>query len=608
MFIAGCLSLVQMICLPGYILSRLLNVKGFWRTLLFSFGLSAIVNYFIVLTLTSVGGYTRFALYAIFAIEVVIFLILFHPTLKQPIAQAVQFGGWGDFWRNYFEEINQSSRSVVNRRLLSILAVLPVGVAVFCILVYLTALVAQFGDTFTGWDVIVSWDRWAVDWFNNRLPDLTWHYPQLIPANWSLTYKFMGEDAVKFFAKGAMWLFDLGVILTGFAFAVARKKVGPFIGVFFTSILLLRFGSHGTGYVDSAVAFFAFLSFTCLYFAREASDSKTEKMTILLGAIFAGGAAVAKHAGLWIILVYPILYYLLPKRAAADNAWKFKQTFFAIVLIYLFLVAPWYIYKEVNIQLGNDYSELSSATGAAHFGRDYPQRFVYGIGSLATGLSFFIGLPGGLFLAALAVLLLASLKEPDCRWIVSLIILPLFLIWGLWFSYDTRNLAMIIPFVGLCSGIGFENILRAIPFFGRLRVGYALLILLAGVIVLSVQFTDSYLLTQSIEKQKKIGEIGLNNLLYDYIHTRGFHGRILTDYGYLVSLPELKNYGAVGYSNDKSFIELSGKSEIGYVLIKREWANAEVLNYFDTQLAQGNAKLVLTYKDWMFIDVQEPPK
>ncbi len=605
MFIAGIMSLVQMICLPGYILSRLFQVKGFWKTLLFSFGLSTIANYLIVLSLTSVGVYTQFALYAIFAIEVVIFLFLAYPILNQPIANAIQIGGWSDFWRKYLEEIRQSSQGVVSRRLFSILSVCAVGIAVFCILVYLIAFLVQFGETFSWWDAVVSWDRWAVDWFNNRLPDRTWHYPQLIPANWSLTYKFIGEDTVKFFAKGVMWLFDLGVILTGFAFGVVRKKIGPFIGIFFTSILLLRFGSRGSGYVDSALAFFAFLSFACLYFAWEAGDSKTERISILLGAVFASGAAVTKQGGLLIAFLYPILYHLLPRRAATSNTWEFKRILFAVVLIYLLLIAPWYIYKEVNIQLGSDYSEVSTTTGSDHFGRDYPQRLMYGIGSIVTGLSFTIGLPGGLFLAVLAVLLFASLKEPDCRWIVSLIILPFFLAWGLGFSYDTHNLPMIIPFVGLCSGMGLENILRAIPFLGRLKAGYVLAILLTGVLVLSFQFTDAYLLTHSIEKQKKIGEAGLNNMLYDYLHTRGLRGRILTDYSLLGFLPELKDYSAGGFSKDKSFIQLSSKPEIGYVLINRGWASSEVLNYFDAKLDQGDLKLVFRYMDWMLIDVAE---
>ena len=60
-------------------------------------------------------------------------------------------------------------------------------------------------------------------------------------------------------------------------------------------------------------------------------------------------------------------------------------------------------------------------------------------------------------LVSAALLLVAiglALGDPLQRWLLGLVVVPLGLIWAAAFSYDLRNLAMILPFAGAAAGTG----------------------------------------------------------------------------------------------------------------------------------------------------------
>ena len=54
------------------------------------------------------------------------------------------------------------------------------------------------GTVFSGWDTLFSWNAYAEKWASGRVPDIGGMYPQLVPANWSLSYLLQGKDAVYF--------------------------------------------------------------------------------------------------------------------------------------------------------------------------------------------------------------------------------------------------------------------------------------------------------------------------------------------------------------------------------------------------------------------------
>ena len=175
------------------------------------------------------------------------------------------------------------------------------------------------GDIFQQWDAVVSWNRWAQDWAGNRLPRTTAEYPQLLPCNMSLSYVFLQDTSIWFFAKGFMFLFCLLLLLGMFDLAGQTGQAGYALGVCLTYALLvatLRFRYISSGYADMPVAFLAFAGVYALLLGRTASGAKTQTKYIFLGAVLCAGAALTKQAGLFIAAVYPLLAWLLVYRQA----------------------------------------------------------------------------------------------------------------------------------------------------------------------------------------------------------------------------------------------------------------------------------------------------
>ena len=164
---------------------------------------------------------------------------------------------------------------------------------------------AQVGQIFQQWDAVVSWNRWAIDWAANRLPSGTGLYPQLLPANVSLTYVFMQTSDVWIFAKAFQFLFCLMLLLAMLDAARATGNFGFVPGVLITYGLLvavLRFRMIGSGYADMPLAFFSFAAVYALLLANHAEGAQMRRRYLMVGAVLAAGAALTKQTGLYIAL------------------------------------------------------------------------------------------------------------------------------------------------------------------------------------------------------------------------------------------------------------------------------------------------------------------
>ena len=202
------------------------------------------------------------------------------------------------------------------------------------------------GDIFQQWDAVVSWNRWAIDWAANGLPRRTAEYPQLLPTNLSLTYVFIQDSTIWFFAKGLMPLFCLFLLLAMLDLGQATKQTGYYCAVpiaYGLLVAVLRFRFISSGYGDVPVAFMGFAGVYALLLAtlpashcrtageplavsrasptgecfpkdapaRSSIDAAMRMKYVLLGAVLCAGAALTKQAGLYIAAVYPILAWSL---------------------------------------------------------------------------------------------------------------------------------------------------------------------------------------------------------------------------------------------------------------------------------------------------------
>lgn len=621
MIVLGVLSVCQLTFLPGLLVLRLARLHAIPNRAAVVFGISLVVNYLVVLGWVVLGIYTRPVVLGMFALEIAALAWVLRHELLRRIG-----GAEPESARTEGRRDATASFVWVAAFWLGLIGV------VFAVWTY----GGRFDPVFTQWDAVVSWDRWAIDWSRGILPRLTQHYPQLIPANWSFTYQFIGTSDVKGFARWFMGAFEVAIPLTLLLAGVRRRSAGYLLGSALAARLMWVLGSRGSGYVDTAVAWLGLLAVVMVLEAREADDDRQRARILVLGGLFAAAAAVTKQAGLWIAIAYPFMALAVaprggeprPRRRAAAAA------VFAIYAIYAVVILPWYLYKEIAIRAGADASEIGAVIGAVHGGRTYAERAWFGIGILNDALR--VGpVPGALLGSLLLVAMLYGCRDRAGRWLTALVA-PYLVLWMLFWSYDARNLTIALPLLGLAAGLGVQRLMLDLSGASRagdtarpelplpaawyaragggvlararaLRPIHAVLLCVIVLALLPLKYGDERLVREAIAAQRRLGEPDLDEALYAYQAEIGFAGRVLTDYQFMGALPEIGRYYELGYSNQAEFIEHAKRPEIAYVLYCSEWARPEVAAYFHGLIARGKASRVLHGGCWEMVTTCRGP-
>jgi hypothetical protein len=646
MALLGLLSLVQIVILPGYLLLRGLRLgAGIVATCILSFALSLVVNHVLVASLVVFGCYRPAAAYAIFAAELLLLLAWDGRKLCTGLSEAA--AACRQRTRAFFRAMDRSgiaafdSNSMPKREPdISTSLALRAGVraliaaAVLVIAAFAAAGIAQTGRIFEQWDAVVSWNRWAIDWAANRLPGATSIYPQLLPTNTSLSYVFMQSSQIWIFAKAFQFLFCLTLLLATLDLARVENRFGYVPGVVITYALLvalLRYRMLSSGYVDVPLAFFGFVSFYALMQARNAADSRLRTKYLVVGALLAFGAAATKQNGLYVAAVYPLLAWCLVVRGDGHGRGTrysgSRRNLPLLAGLCLFLAiasSPWYLYKSFDFQAGGDKNNTALLLTDFHQGRDLLQRLSYAGGMIVEATT-----PLGA--AFLAVALAAALRDPVHRWLLATFVAPLGLIWAVAFSYDLRNVAVIVPFVGAAAGAGLMQIvawaarirpsrsaasmparsasqsaaMRPGPRYGAgslsrsLCTGHAFglvtLLLIAGCLCIS----DDLLMDLQQRQQRMVGIPELNRRLYEYAREHPSQATIATDYQALRWLPELgaRSVGC-GCGDLSAFRKSFNRPDVRYVLVRSEGAAAEVREF----LQGDTAKIVFENHGFAFYE------
>lgn len=422
----GWLGLVQIAALPGWIWLRSSRTPAVnWiEAATFAFGASLVANQLLVWVLVAAGLHHQGMWLFILAVETVWLARVAGPA------------AWVSLWP-------AGSRYLT-----------PAGGAGLAAVACLGALViANWGSVYVLNDEVLSWDRWAMDWHRNRLPVGPDFYPQLLPANWSVTYAILGTSDIKMFGKAIMPLFPFGTVLLFVSLAWRLRDRSYHWGAGLTALLLLTgvgpaMLQSGSG--DGACAFFAFLAFYVLYLASPGGPAASSGALALL---FASGAALAKQGGLVVLIA--VACYLLYRRWAA---WRAVTAAVAVGS-----VAAWYGYRVYELVTGRAVTNLAALLTTAHGGRGMLERLQESVAMLARA-----GGQGGtplvLFLAAcLALALLFRRTRP----LTFFLVIPAFLFWALSFSYELRTGALWMPFLGLVCGLAageaLETLARRLP-------------------------------------------------------------------------------------------------------------------------------------------------
>src|SRR5579862_9788897 len=437
MLVLGLIALLQICWLPGTLLRRAFAVdESEWlgRTAV-TFGLSLIANAILVMSAVTFGVYGRGLLAVVILVELCAVMIVTSGDRRSGRA-GVPLGPW----RSLF---GMQSGAAVAGAILSLATV-----AVLMALCY-----SNWGTAFWESDDVLNWDRWAQDWAHGAFPVRSGWYPQLMTANWSITYVLLGRTDVKMFAKATTTLFPLLNVWLFISLALRRLDAAYLFGAFFCGwIYLHNLGPAflQIGYADVPLAFFGFLTFYVL--SRQ--DRPLPRDAMLLALVMAAGTILVKQGGVFALVA-----------TALFVAWTWRREKSAVPVtsagvvtasVVLGLAAVWYARKAVQILIGTDASNLTHLTQTLHHGRTYGERLV----AAARTLWLVRGADATPVQLVCAVLLAAGVLFHRTRSVTLFLIVPFLLAWGIWFSYEGRTASAAFPFVALVCGIVTFEVLR----------------------------------------------------------------------------------------------------------------------------------------------------
>jgi len=435
MLLLGIISVIQITLIPGFILLHFLNIKteSLIQKFIYIFALSLFVNYSLVSLLTLLKLYTNTSLWLIIILELTCFIILVK-TRKVKIVSDFRFGfaiqGYLSAFKNFAFHIK-----------------IIIGIASIIILFYFALFISNFGTIFYFVDTVnlIHWNTWAKDFAHNTLPYRSSHFPQLIPANWSISYVLTGNTDVNFFSKSFMPLFFFGNLLIFLDLALWEKNyiylIGLIIyGLFAPIIYSLVFIADGNA--DLPVSFFAFLTF---YAYLKLSKNKFETNERMLFFLFAATAAATKLAGFYVFLIASIisLYGLI-------KYWKKIQKSEIILIatlvpMILAICFFWHFIKPTVMVSGLHQPE--------YVGENYLLIFI----KAAKLMYYNWGLP---VLAFFILTLVGSLFVNNIRYITLIMVVPPLILWMLKYSADFRNLSFVVPYLSYISAFGLIKIIE----------------------------------------------------------------------------------------------------------------------------------------------------
>lgn len=598
LFVLGMIGVFQMVILPGMLVLKAARFRGnVIQTVTLCFSTSLLANYLLVSGLCLLRIYHPWVVLGICMVEAGLALWLYYADLKTPLGEAIQ-SGWDTLsaslksynWNLRGENESETLLNVGRFLVFSIAFLLALDSLLWAWQIFWKNLGSVFGT----WDAVISWNRWAVEWARGAMPDGVQYYPQLLPANWSLIYVILQNSSIQLFAKSIAPLFFMFTLLLHFDLGWENKSLGLLLGVTITRYLEKRFLGEfiADGYADIPVAFLGLMGVYLLLKAPQEPDLNHYRRILWFSATVTAAAAVTKQVGLFLLLVWPVLAYFIVNSAhiLSDRKTKIKEIlfpFFASLLVAL----PFYISRYLAIAQGLDTSNVGYLTSDIY----------HGTGIWERGMAAFRALDIYAYLFLL-VIVTFWLVKPAYRWLTALVVIPFGLVWAFLFSYDTRNIALVLPLLGLVSGVGVESsvefglkILRWLR-FERLRSGLVWVTILLAIFGAGLFFSDVKINARQVDLQKQIFAPQLNAALYEYIQAHGLEGQILTNYP-INFLPGLEGkQSSFWYDDVAVFKSVQKQSQIGYLLIPSNPA-PEIAEIVERKLANGEYKFIFENTD-----------
>ncbi|MBA4376188.1 MAG: hypothetical protein C0401_08465 [Anaerolinea sp.] len=594
MFLLGILAIIQIVFLPGLIFNRLYRIQGgFFFRLSSIFATSLILNFLAVYGLALLKIYTRPVFLVLVILEFFALIWLYRSDFKVNLDQ------WAEKITNIKDDIIADIKQLFSAQQFSpamlllrqTLQAVILGVAVSLVIWFVRRLTNSFGTVFNTWDAVVAWNTWAQIWATNQIPNQTGMYPQLLPANLSITYLLTSNAEVVMFAKAIMPLFSIMIILTLFELAVVQKRIGYFIAIIISYLMLKKFTGDilTDGYADIPVTFMVFMAFVPIF---RNPDLLLNKNEFILGGIFTAGAALTKQVGIYCLGIYPVIALLTTSKL---NKEKVKNALFCFSIAALIAIV-WYMPKLILIMKDFTNSNLAALTDvAAHTYQD-----------VSTSKRMFLAFTGlGKYLAVYLITIpFLFLLKKRFRLVVALFILPFSILWSIIASYDPRNLAITFPIVAVVVGLGLDKLMDLVLIlFSRIKTGKVWAVSLIGFIFLfvigaSFLFSDQEIISAQREKQKQIFSPEINEQIYSLPFDQGGCSKIITNYP-VMYLPGLEDNQVNSYFSDYGVYQILIKDPSSCWMLVPNYAEDSIKREIQSKLGSGEYTLLFETKKWV---------
>jgi len=613
MIILGCLAMLQVAWLPGWLATWRWRAPSLLFRLLVAFSLSLLINYVLVVVLVLIGGFTQPVVWGIFGAELLLGAVLMWRQRSWKLPTTVAFP------IDWSAEIAASPQ--VARWLgwgIGLISLWAFGTIV-------ARVVSINPGVFNLWDDFISFNRWALDWYQGYLPHQTQFYPQLIPANWAMVYKFIGSDDIQFFAKAIMGLFPVVILLSFFDLFYRYRKVAWLLGMAFTTLLLLALYNVfiGSGYVDIPVACLGWLAYVVLIPNLLAPPGPA--INLVLSTVLVAAAALTKQAGLFMLLPLLAVVGLIGFRRWSSG--RLLKWWIVVLTIFVLLAGSWYGYKLWQVGRGQDTSEVAAVADALERATG-PTSWTSRLRMATSGIAIYVSAQSLTSLRFMPPMDPANPRTmPSTHtvwlvfsvWILLLIlsrgnliaslglvtvVVPFYLVWAILYSYDTRNLTLILPFWGAATGFGTISLINAVlaPYW---------IVGLAVVVIGLVSYAQwRYPIPQLIVRQDKmmrsIGMDWLNRPLYDYYGAHGLSGKIKTMYQPLAYLPQLKGYALTegGFLTSDALKNYDQDQTIHYVLWWDVTTKPDAVTYLQERIDRGTYTTLFEVNGYRFVKIK----
>lgn len=175
---------------------------------------------------------------------------------------------------------------------------------------------ASIGTIFTGWDPVVSWNRWAMELSGNVYRPVNAAYPILFPALWSLIYEAQQTPDLWVIAKASLVIPPFLLLALIVSESFYGRIVPAFFGMLFIWAFLLNDYNDAIDYLTSGHMDWpvAVIGCACAYMgvaAARAHDVKEHNRnanaTIWVAIVTGAIAAITKQAGVMFLAATLIL-------------------------------------------------------------------------------------------------------------------------------------------------------------------------------------------------------------------------------------------------------------------------------------------------------------